>query len=109
LDSIKKDQLVELFVAQVDLTSVSRVVIIDETKVFNGRGSTYRDYEWEGLLVTAGKDVASVSGKRLCDRQPTASQFTLKSNTSYLKALATRDLDLYFEVKPCSEVLAKDG
>jgi hypothetical protein len=34
---------------------------------------------------------------------------TLKSDTSYLQALATRDLGLYFEIKPCSEVLAQNN
>jgi hypothetical protein len=92
-----------------DLQSNSELVILDDTKRFNGRGSTYRDYEWSGLLKVAGYEVISVSGKRLCDQQPNANQLTLKSETPYLKALATRDLGLYFEVKPCSEVLAQNG
>ena len=109
LDSIKKSQVVDLFVVRNDLQPNSELVILDDTKRFNGRGSTYRDYEWSGLLKVAGYEVASVSGKRLCDQQPNANQLTLKSETSYLKALATRDLGLYFEVKPCSEVLAQNG
>jgi hypothetical protein len=82
---------------------------LDDTKRFNGRGSTYRDYEWSGLIKIAGLEVASVSGKRRCDEQPNAEQLTLKSETNYLKALATRDLGLYFEIKPCSEVLAQNN
>ena len=109
LDSIKKDQVVDLFLARVDLKPSSALVILDDTKRFNGRGSTYRDYEWSGLLKIAGHEVASVSGKRLCDQQPSANQLTLKSDISYLRALATRDLGLYFEVKSCSEVLAQNG
>ena len=109
LDSIKKDQVVELFLARNDLTPTSELVILDDTKRFNGRGSTYRDYEWSGLLKIAGHEVASVSGKRLCDQQPNANQLTLKSDTPYIEALATRDLGLYFEVKPCSEILAQNG
>ena len=109
LDSIKKDQVVELFLARNDLTSTSELVILDDTKRFNGRGSTYRDYEWSGLLKIAGHEVASVSGKRFCDQQPNANQLTLKSETPYIEALATRDLGLYFEVKPCSEILAQNG
>ena len=109
LDSIKKDQVVELFLARNDLTPTSELVILDDTKRFNGRGSTYRDYEWSGLLKVAGHEVASVSGNRLCDQQPNANQLTLKSETPYLEALATRDLGLYFEVKPCSEILAQNG
>ncbi len=109
LDSIKKSQVVDLFVARNDFQPNSELVILDDTKRFNGRGSTYRDFEWSGLLKIAGYEVTSVSGKRLCDQQPNANQLTLKSETSYLKALATRDLGLYFEVKPCSEVLAQNG
>ena len=109
LDSIKKDQVVELFLARVDLKPSSELVILDDTKRFNGRGSTYRDYEWSGLLKIAGHEVASVSGKRFCDQQPNANQLTLKSETPYIEALATRDLGLYFEVKPCSEILAQNG
>ena len=109
LGSIKKDQVVDLFLARVDLKPSSALVILDDTKRFNGRGSTYRDYEWSGLLKIAGHEVASVSGKRLCDQQPSANQLTLKSDISYLRALATRDLGLYFEVKSCSEVLAQNG
>ena len=109
LDSVKKSQVVDLFLVRNDLQSNSELVILDDTKRFNGRGSTYRDYEWSGLLKVAGYEVASVSGKRLCDQQPNANQLTLKSETPYLKALATRDLGLYFEVKPCSEVLAQNG
>lgn len=44
-----------------------------------------------------------------CEELPTGSTLTLKSETSYLKALATRDLGLYFETTPCSEVLAENG
>ena len=108
LDSIKKDQVVELFLARVDLKPSSELVILDDTKRFNGRGSTYRDYEWSGLLKIAGHEVASVSGKRLCDQQPNANQLTLKSETPYIEALATRDLGLYFEVKPCSEIISSE-
>jgi hypothetical protein len=108
LDSIKKSQVVDLFLVRNDLQSNSELLILDDTKRFNGRSSIYRDYEWSGLLKIAGYEVASVSGKRLCDQLPNANQLTLKSETPYLKALATRDLGLYFEVKPCSEVLAQN-
>jgi hypothetical protein len=109
LDSIKKSQVVEILLARSDIKLSSELVILDDTKRFNGRGSTYRDYEWSGLLKIAGYEVMSISGKRLCDRQPSANQLTLKSDTSYLKALATRDLGLYFEVKPCSEIISSKG
>ena len=109
LDSIKKDQIIELLSSRSDLNPGSEIIILDDTKRFNGRGSTYRDYEWSGLFKIAGLESASVSGKRRCDESPNAEQLTLKSETNYLKALVTRDLGLYFEIKPCSEVLAQNN
>ncbi|MFM8776619.1 MAG: hypothetical protein ACKOEH_07035 [Actinomycetota bacterium] len=72
---------------------------------FNGRGSSFRGYEWNGFMTLAGIP----TDRPGCEALPTGSALTLKSNASSLKALVTRDVDLYFEVKPCSEVLAKDG
>jgi len=103
LMSHKQEQLVELFKTtegKVEIASVE-----DQTMRFNGRESTFRGYEWNGFMMLAG-----ISTDRLgCEELPSGSALTLKSDTSYLKALATRDLGLYFEVTPCSEVLAKDG
>jgi len=103
LMSHKQEQLVELFKTTKDKVEI--VSVEDKTLRFNGRESTFRGYEWSGFMTLAG-----ISTDRPgCEALPTGSALTLKSNASYLKALATRDLDLYFEVKPCSEVLAKDG
>ena len=103
LMSHKQEQLVELFKdtkGEVEIASVA-----DQTLRFNGRESTFRGYEWSGFMTLAG-----ISTDRPgCDALPSGSVLTLKSETSYLKALATRDLGLYFEVKPCSEVLAQNG
>ncbi len=44
-----------------------------------------------------------------CEALPEGSNLVLKSDESYLKALLSRDLGLYFDVTPCSEVLAKDS
>ena len=103
LMSHKQEQLVELFKetkGEVEIASVA-----DQTLRFNGRESTFRGYEWSGFMTLAG-----ISTDRPgCDALPSGSVLTLKSETSYLKALATRDLGLYFDVKPCSEVLAQNG
>jgi hypothetical protein len=109
VDSIKKDEVIKLLASRIDIEEDSQIVIIDDSKRFNGRGSSYRDYEWKGLLSLAGKKFQDASKKRMCDAQPSAIQLTLQSNTPYLKALVTRDLGLYFEAKPCSEVLAENG
>lgn len=107
LDSLKKDQVAVLFSATPNINATSEIVIIDDSKRFNGRGSMYRDYEWAGLLGRAGYEVKNVSGKRLCDEHPDGQQFTLRSDTPYLRALVTRDLELYFDIQPCSEILAQ--
>ena len=103
LQSHKQEQLVELFKttkSEVEIASVE-----DQTKRFNGRESTFRSYEWTGFMTLAG-----ISTDRPgCEVLPSGSVLTLKSDTSYLQALATRDLGLYFEVKPCSEVLAQNN
>ncbi len=103
LMSHKQEQLVELFKetkGEVEIASVA-----DQTLRFNGRESTFRGYEWSGFMTLAG-----ISTDRPgCDALPSGSVLTLKSETSYLKALVTRDLGLYFDVKPCSEVLAQNG
>ena len=103
LMSHKQEQLVELFKTtegKVEIASVE-----DQTLRFNGREATFRGYEWNGFMTLAG-----ISTDRLgCEALPSGSALILKSDTPYLKALVTRDLGLYFEVTPCSEVLAKDG
>jgi len=103
LMSHKQEQLVELFKTTAGESTIASVE--DLAMQFNGRGSSFRGYEWSGFMTLAG-----ISTDRPgCEALPTGSALTLKSNRSYLEALVTRDLDLYFEVKPCSEVLAKDG
>jgi hypothetical protein len=103
LQSHKQEQLVELFKttkSEVEIASVE-----DQTKRFNGRESTFRGYEWTGFMTLAG-----ISTDRPgCEALPSGSALTLKSEVSYLQALATRDLGLYFEIKPCSEVLAQNN
>ena len=103
LQSHKQEQLVELFKttkSEVEIASVE-----DQTKRFNGRESTFRSYEWTGFMTLAG-----ISTDRPgCEALPSGSALTVKSDTSYLQALATRDLGLYFEIKPCSEVLAQNN
>jgi len=103
LMSHKQEQLVELFKTTKDKVEIASVE--DKTLRFNGRESTFRGFEWSGFMTLAGIP----TDRPGCEALPTGSALTLKSNASYLEALATRDLDLYFEVKPCSEVLAKDG
>lgn len=85
------------------------LLIVDLTKRFNGRGSTYRDSEWTGLLKIADFEVASVNGEISCKELPSALQVTLKSDTSYFSALFSGDLGLYIVIEPCSAVLENDS
>lgn len=103
LQSHKQEQLVELFKttkAKVEIASVE-----DQALRFNGRESTFRSYEWTGFMTLAGIP----TDRPGCEALPSGSALTLKSDTSYLQALVTRDLGLYFDIKPCSEVLAQNN
>jgi len=103
LMSHKQEQLVELFTTTKNKIEIASVE--DQAMQFNGRGSSFRGYEWNGFMT-----LAEISTDRPgCEALPSGAALTLKSNTPYIKALVTRDLDLYFEVKPCSEVLAENG
>ena len=103
LMSHKQEQLVVLFAttkSKIEIASVE-----DQAMQFNGRGASFRSYEWNGFMT-----LAEISTDRPgCEALPSGTALTLKSNTPYLKALVTRDLGLYFEVKPCAEVLAENS
>jgi hypothetical protein len=103
LQSHKQEQLVELFKTTKDNVEIASVE--DQTKRFNGRESSFRSYEWHGFMTLAGIP----TDRPGCEALPSGSALILKSDTSYLQALATRDLGLYFEIKPCSEVLAQNN
>ena len=105
LDSLKKDQLTELFANEKDINTQSTILLIDETKIFNGRGSTYRTTELSGLLLLSGQESTAITGKGSCSNVPDGTQFVLKSNKNFFSALTSRDLGLYFEVSPCSDIL----
>ncbi|TRZ81133.1 MAG: hypothetical protein D4R92_02645 [Actinobacteria bacterium] len=102
LQSHKQEQLVELFKStkgNLDIASVG-----DQTLRFNGRENDFRGYEWNGFMTLAGIPTERPG----CEALPNGSVVVLKSDKPYLKALLSRDLGLYFDVTPCSEVLAKD-
>ena len=103
LQSHKQEQLVELFKSTKGNLVIASVG--DSTLRFNGRENDFRGYEWSGFMTLAG-----ISTERPgCEALPGGSNLVLKSDKSYLKALLSRDLGLYFDVTPCSEVLAKDS
>ena len=103
LQSHKQEQLVELFKTTKAVVEIASVK--DQTERFNGRESRFRGYEWNGFMTLAGIP----TDRPGCEALPSGSALILKSDTSYLQALVTRDLGLYFEIKPCSEVLAQNN
>jgi len=105
LDSLKKEQLTELFAKRTDISSLTTILLIDQTKIFNGRGSTYRTTELSGLLQISGHKSTVITGRGSCNDFPNGTQFILKSNNNFLSALTSRDLGLYFEVSPCYDIL----
>ena len=101
LDSYKKDQLTELFNQTKVVNRSSDLIFVDDTKLFNGRFSTYRDSELLGLVNLADKSVKSISGKSTCDDIEVGYEIRLKSEKSFNSALLSRNLGLYFEIKEC--------
>ena len=101
LDSYKKDQLTELFRQTKIVKSSSDLIFVDDTKLFNGRFSTYRNTELIGLVSLADKSVKSISGKSTCDDIEVGYEIRLKSDKSFNSALLSRKLGLYFEIREC--------
>ncbi len=103
LQSLKQEQLVELFQSTKGNFEIASVG--ERTLRFNGRENDFRGYEWNGFMTLAGV----TTGRPGCKALPDGSVVVLKSDKPYLSALISRDLGLYFDVTPCSEVLAKDS
>jgi hypothetical protein len=101
LDSIKKEQLVGIFRNTDQLSENGNIIFIDETKRFNGRYSSYRDTELKALVELSGRTVESISGKTNCEQTSDGIQLTLISGKSYINALLSRNLDLYFVSQEC--------
>jgi hypothetical protein len=101
LDSYKKDQLTELFQKTEIINSSSDLIFVDDTKLFNGRFSIYRNTELLGLVSLADKSVKSISGKSTCDEIKSGYELRLNSKKNFTSALLSRDLGLYFEINEC--------
>ena len=101
LDSIKKEQLVEIFQMMDQSIENKSIIFVDKTNRFNGRYSSYRDYELIALVDMSGRSVEKISGKINCDQAPDGIQLTLHSKKSYLNALLSRNLDLYLDFQEC--------
>ena len=101
---MKKNELTTLFVNANRsglITPESRIIFLDETKIFNTRFSTYRDPELRAKLTIAEVSATSITGKVTCSK--TQGELEVKSitNKSYLDALFSRNLGLQLEVNEC--------
>ena len=103
LQSLKQEQLVDLLKSTKGNLVVASVS--DSTLRFNGRENDFRGYEWNGFMTLAG----IATDRPGCEALPNGSVLNLKSDKPYLKALFSRELDLYFDVTPCTELLAQNG
>ncbi|MEI8024485.1 MAG: hypothetical protein WCH63_09900 [Actinomycetota bacterium] len=103
LQSLKQEKIVELLKATKNKMVIASLG--DQTLRFNGRENDFRGYEWNGFMTLAGIPIDRPG----CEALPNGSVLNLKSDKPYLKALISRDLGLYFDVTPCSEILAKDS
>ena len=104
LDSLKKEQLTNLF-AEASLSQKinrnSEIFFIDNTKIFNGRFSTYRDPELRSKLMLANVSAGSITGKDSCQIIPHAIEVQLNTSKSYLAALISGDLGLRLDINSC--------
>ncbi len=106
--SIQQDEVVELLELNRIKESISEFV--DETPRFKGRGATYAEFEWFGMLRKSGYEYPyRVGYKYNCKAAPEGVRLTLKSDVTFLQGLRTRQLGTYFEITPCSKVLATEN
>jgi hypothetical protein len=101
---LKKNELTTLFVNANRsglITPESRIIFLDETKIFNTRFSTYRDPELEDKLAIAEVSATSITGKVTCSKTQGGLEVKLITNKSYLDALFSRDLGLQLEFNEC--------
>ena len=104
LDSLKKNELTTLFVNANRsglITPESRIIFLDETKIFNTRFSTYRDPELRAKLTIAEVSATSITGKVTCSKTQGELEVKLVTNKSYLDGLFSRNLGLQLEVNEC--------
>jgi len=108
LQSIQQEEIVGLLESNRISESISEFV--DETHQFKGRGAVYSEYEFFGMLNKAGYEYPRRVGyKYVCKSAPGGVRLTVKSDVTFLEGLRTRQLGTYFEIIPCSKVLATEN
>ncbi len=108
LQSVQQAEISNLFKTQ----NIPGVVAEfgDETARFKGRGATYSEYEFFGMLNESGYSYPKRVGyKYICKANPAGIKLTVKSDKSFFNALLSRDTGTYFEITTCAEVLLQQG
>ena len=108
LQSVQQAEISNLFKTQ----NIPDVVAEfgDETARFKGRGATYSEYEFFGMLNESGYSYPKRVGyKYVCKANPAGIKLTVKSDKSFFNALLSRDTGTYFEITTCAEVLLQQG
>ena len=101
VDSLKKDELEELLSLERVTDRYSSYVFVDETKRFNFRGSSYREYEFVGHLAKAGVvAVSAVEGE--CREATDSVEITIKSDKNLMEAFLSGNLGVRLETRPCN-------
>ncbi len=105
LQSVQQTEITNLFKAQKIQSVISE--FSDETARFKGRGATYSEYEFFGMLNDAGYSYPKRVGyKYVCKANPNGAKLTVKSDKSFLDALLSRNTGTYFEITKCAEDLS---
>jgi hypothetical protein len=101
LDSLKKEELVNLISTKFTTKKISQIEFVDYTSIFNFQSGGYRGTEVRELFTIALEDTDFRVEVTSCNESLEAELFVLKSNKSFFSALLSRDLGIYAEVTPC--------
>jgi hypothetical protein len=102
LDSIKRDQIREIF--RTDLVAHldgKQIVVIDTTKRFNGKGSTYRDRDIQGLASQAGIVGLEVVKGQACSAGVVPQLMYIESEQSFIRAALMLDPQVSIRLVDC--------
>jgi len=101
LDSLKKEQLIELVKQELNFENISQIEFVDNARNFNFRGGKYRGTEVQGLFSIAFQDVDRSVDVTSCLAAKDAEVFSLNAKNSFVRALITAEVGLYVKLNPC--------
>ena len=108
LQSLQQSEINKLLQSEV-ITSVI-TEFGDETERFKGRGATYSEYEFFGMLNKADYEYPTRVGYRyVCAAKPDGVKLIVKSDKSFIDALLDRDTGTYLEIIRCADVMSVEN